>query len=212
MKTAFTALFALLCTVSSAAEPSLSGHSLQLVKAGRTLIVDNFTQQERAARRLTRGEWKIAGEIGSCTQDEELFKKYKDHGPAIWYDQEFQDAIVHFEFQPSDDCQQFVFTINGKGGHVFRFVTNEMATDVRAWDANHQGKRLVADGPRLAKGKWIPVTVELSGPKASVQIGESYKVAVEDPSYAVSKNVVGVSFHHGTLKLRNFQVLEAAPK
>jgi len=212
MKTAFTSIFALLCTVCTSAEPSLSGHSLQLVKASRPLVVDNFTQPERAGRRLTRGEWKIAGEIGSCTQDEELFKKYRDHGPAIWYDQDFQDAIIHFEFQPSSECQQFVFTVNGKDGHVFRFVTNETATDIRAWDVNHQGKRLVADGPGLAKEKWTPVTVELAGTKASLQIGDSYKMTVEDSSYAVPKIVVGVSFHHGTLKLRNFQLFEAATK
>jgi hypothetical protein len=212
MKITLAILFALFCTVGAAAEPSLSGHSLQLLKPAQTLIIDNFTQPERPQRRLTRGEWKIDGQTASCTQDEELFKKYNNHGPAIWFDQDFQNAIVHFEYQPSGDCQHFVFTVNGKDGHVFRFVTNEMATDIRAWDANHQGKRLVADGPRLAKGVWTPVTVEMAGPKACVQIGENYKVTVEDHSYSVPKNVVGVSFHHGTLKVRNFQVLAAEVK
>lgn len=191
---------------------SLGKHRLELATAGRAIVADDFTQQEKADRRLTRGDWKVAGGVAACEQDEELFKKYKSHGPAIWYDKTFKDAVIRFEFQSSNECKQFVFTVNGKEGHVFRFVMNEAGTDVRAWDANHQGKRLVADGPALAKGAWIPVTVELVGPKARVQIGDNYSAVAEDATYATEKSVVGVSFHHGSLKLRNFEVVEATSK
>lgn len=213
MRSLVAALLAVvLAPALSGADKSSGQHKLQLAAPGRIIVADVFSEQEKPRRRLTRGDWKVAGGVASCVQDEELFKKFNNHGPAIWYDETFKDAIIRFELEASSDCQQFVFTVNGKGGHVFRFVMNEMGTDVRAWDANHQGKRLVTDGPRLAKETWIPVTVELVGPKASVQIGDKFQARVEDASYSVEKTVVGVSFHHGTLKLRGFEVLEAVPR
>ncbi len=205
-------LFLLLATQLLAADAKPISHALELAKPGAAIVADDFTQQEKPNRRLTRGEWKVADGVAVCVQDEDLFKKYKNHGPAIWYDQSFQNAIIRFEMQPSRDCAQFVFTINGKDGHVFRFVMNEIATDVRAWGPNHESKRLASGGPPLAKDAWIPVTVELVGKEARVQIGDKYQVQIADDSYAAEKTVVGVSFHHGSLKLRNFAVHQAAAK
>lgn len=213
MKTTFTSLLLFLAANSLfAAETRQAGHSLKLAKASVTLLADDFTQAEKANRRLTRGDWTVKDGVASCQQDDELFKKYNSHGPAIWYDLEFQDAVVRFDFLPSNDCKQFVFTINGKPGHVFRFVMNEAGTDVRAWTADHKAKQLSKNGPPLAKGQWIPVTVEIVGSKASVQIGESYDTLIEDPGYAAAKNVVGVSFHYGSVKLRNFSLASASAK
>jgi hypothetical protein len=213
MKLTFTTLLLILvASTLTAAEPQTTTHSLKLAKAGATLLADDFTQAEKANRRLTRGDWTVKDGIASCQQDDELFKKYNNHGPAIWYDVEFQDAVVRFDFLPSTDCKQFVFTINGKPGHVFRFVMNEAGTDVRAWNADHKAKQLSKNGPALRKGQWTPVTVEIVGSKASVQIGDSYHTQIEDPSYAAAKNVVGVSFHYGNVKLRNFSVAAATSK
>jgi hypothetical protein len=213
MKSTFATFLAVLFVSSlSAAEPRISTHQLQLVKPGRVLVADDFTQAERSNRRLTRGEWIVKDGLAVCGHDEELFKKYKNHGPAIWYDQEFKDGVVRFDFQPSKDCKHFVFTVNGQDGHVFRFVTNEAGTDVRAWNADHKSKQLAKAGPVLPQGAWTSVTVEMAGNKACVQIGDKYQVVVDDPSYAVAKNVVGFSFHYGSVKLRNFELLEAMPK
>lgn len=213
MKTTSTCLLTLhLIAPLFAADSGPARHTLQLTKPGAAIVADDFTQQEKSNRRLTRGDWKVAAGIATCVQDEELFKKYKNHGPAIWYDQTFRDAVIRFEFQPSRDCSQFVFTVNGKEGHIFRFVMNDMGTDVRAWGPNHEPKRLASNGPPLPKDAWIPVTVELVGKQACVQIGDKYQVQVADDSYTAEKTIVGVSFHHGTLQLRNFSVSQATAK
>ena len=202
-----SALFVLLLTTASfAADPP---HQLQLAKPGKTLVADDFTAAEKAGRRLTRGDWKVSGGTATCEHDDELFKKYKNHGPAIWYDVDFENAVIRFDFLASSECKHFVFTVNGKDGHVFRFVMNDTGTDVRAWDANHKAKQLVKNGPALPKNQWTPVTVELVGSKACVHIGDHYVATLEDSSYAAAKTVVGVSFHYGDLKLRNFQLVEA---
>jgi hypothetical protein len=202
----------LLASTLFAADPQVAAHSFELAKPGRTLLSDDFTQPEKANRRLTRGDWKVASGIAACAHDDELFKKYKNHGPAIWYDHDFQNAVIRFDFLAGSACKHFVFTVNGKGGHVCRFVMNDAGTDLRAWDADHKPKQLAKNGPALPKNQWTPVTVELVGSKACVHIGDSYVATVEDPSYAAAKTVVGVSFHFGDLKLRNFQLVEATSR
>lgn len=211
MKHVFACLFSL-CTISLWAAEKPSPQPLALVQPGRTLVADSFTEPEKTNRRLTRGNWTVKDGMATCAHDEELFKKYKDHGPAIWYDQEFSDGVIRFEFLPSPECQHFVFTVNGGDGHVFRFVMNETGTDIRAWDSDHKARQLSKAGPPLPKIVWTPVMVELVGGKACVHIGEKYQQTVEDPSYAAPKTVVGVSFHYGSVQLRNFELIEAKSK
>lgn len=38
--------------------------------------------------------------VATCAQDDELYKKNKDHGPVIWYDVSFTDATVRFASRP----------------------------------------------------------------------------------------------------------------
>src|SRR5688572_6267530 len=109
MRTIYALLVLLLTGVCYSAEPS---HQLRLAKPGKTLLADDFTQIEMANRRLTRGDWKVAGGIASCAHDDELFKQYKNHGPAIWYDVDYQDAIVRFDFLAAEPTSHFVFTVN----------------------------------------------------------------------------------------------------
>ncbi len=212
MKLVLMAMAALLAATGLAGAEPAAKQELAIAQPGKLLVQDDFRQAEKMNRRLTRGEWMVKVGLAVCTQDDELFKKYKNHGPAIWYDQEFTDGIVRFEYWPSSECQHFVFTVNGAGGHVFRFVTNEIGTDVRAWTADHKPQQLAKQGPPLVKNAWTAVTVELLGPRACLHIGDKYQVTVESSSYAAAKTVVGVSFHYGTVKLRDLELRQAQSK
>jgi hypothetical protein len=172
------------------------------------LIRDEYSG-ELSTRRATRGPWKIAGGMAVCTQDDELFKKFKDHGPVIWYDAQFTDAVIKFAFKP-EKSKTFVFTVNGPNGHVFRFISSERGTSIVAFppSVDHKSKPLDRGGPKL-KEKWTPVTVELRGNKAIVQIGD-YKAEVDDPSLAGPKVVVGLGFSFGTMTLRDFSLTPIA--
>jgi len=194
-----------ICAFQASAEEE-TAHTPRLLKPGKAIVHDTFTGEEVSQRRLTRGDWKLQDNIASCTQDDEQFKKNKDHGPALWYDIDYHNAIISFEYKASKEVKGVVFTVNSKNGHVFRFVTNEV-TDVRAWDAEHNGKRLVSDGPRLKHEQWVKVTVELAGDKSVIQI-DDYVAEVQDASYDVDKSVVGFGHQYGTLSIRNFNVSE----
>lgn len=169
---------------------------------------DDFTAAKVAQRRAARGDWQIAGGIARCTQDDELFKKNKDHGPIIFYDVPTQDSTVHFAFKPHG-CKTLVFTLNGEKSHVFRVIANERNTAIRAFPAGspeHTAKPLAQDGPNLAQGEWTDVTIEIRGTKATVKMGKDYSKTVEDPAIGQAKANVSVGFSFGTLELQDFTV------
>ena len=185
-------IFAFAATVAPAAEP----------------LVDDRFEGESSKRRAMRGPWKIEGGTAKCTQDNELYKKFKDHGPVIWFDAAFHDAAVSFEFKPDDKVKTFVFTVNGAEGHVFRFVSSPAGTTIVAFPpgGDHKSLALARGGPKLVPGEWTKVSVELHGPKAKVSIGSSYSTEVEHMSIDREKTVVGLGFSFGTLELKNVRV------
>lgn len=171
---------------------------------------DDFTAAKVEQRRAARGDWQIAGGIARCTQDDELFKKNKDHGPIIFYDVPTQDSTVHFAFRPQG-CKTLVFTLNGEKNHVFRVITNDTTTAIRAFPAGstkHAAKPLAQDGPKLVQGEWTEVTVEIRGTKATVRMGKDYTKTVEDPAIGQSKVNVSVGFSFGMLEVKDFSVKE----
>ncbi|MBA4020221.1 MAG: hypothetical protein C0483_23925 [Pirellula sp.] len=177
------------------------------------LVEDRYQSKQLEGRRPTRGPWKIADGTAQCTQDDELFKKFKDHGPVVWYDAKFTDAAIHFEFKP-EKTKTFVFTVNGDEGHVFRFVSSAAGTTIVAFPPNpeHKSQALERGGPKLSEGVWTKVSVELRGPKAVVNIGDDYQAEVEHASLEWPKTVVGLGFSFGTLSLRNFRIVPIPAK
>lgn len=169
---------------------------------------DDFTQPKLEHRRAARGEWKIADGIARCTQDDELYKKNKDHGPIIFYDVPTKDSVIQFSFKPQG-VKNVVFTLNGASNHVFRILIGDKGTTTRAFPARskeHDPKTLAQDGPKIAQGEWTDVTVEIRGPKATVKIGKDYSKTVEDPAIAQPKTNISIGFSFGSLEVKGFEV------
>jgi hypothetical protein len=169
----------------------------------------DFTSAKLEKRRAERGDWKFSEGVARCTQDDALYKKNKDHGPVVWYDVPHQDVTIHFAFKP-EGCKTFVFTANGKEGHVFRFVTSATGTSLRGFPPEDKDHKSIAlgkpGGPKLNSGEWTDVTVELRGTKATVRIGKDYTAAVEHSSLARAKTNIGLGFSFGTLSVKDFSI------
>ena len=169
---------------------------------------DDFAQPKLEHRRAARGEWKIADGIARCTQDDELYKKNKDHGPIIFYDVPTKDSVIRFSFKPQG-VKNVVFTLNGASNHVFRILIGEKGATTRAFPAGskeHNPKALAQDGPKIAQGEWTEVTVEIRGAKATVKIGKDYSKTVEDPAIARPKTNISIGFSFGSLEVKGFEV------
>lgn len=173
---------------------------------------DSFSEPKLPIRRLTRGPWKLENGAATCTQDDALYAKFKNHGPVIWYDTKFTDATISFLFKPDPTTKTFVFTVNGAEGHIFRFVTSSRGTSIRAFPPeppDHQSIALGKPGPALTPGAWTQVKVTLNGTQTTVQIGDTYSETVTHPSLARPKTTLGLGFSFGTLAVKDLAI-EAA--
>jgi len=63
------------------------------------LLQNDFSDPETTQRRTLRGDWNIADGMATCMQDDELYKKHKDHGPIIFYDLPHESCTVSFQFK-----------------------------------------------------------------------------------------------------------------
>ena len=169
---------------------------------------DDFIADKQDGRRAMRGTWVFDHGSATCTQDDELYKKFKDHGPVVWQDVDFIDATVRFSMKADSEVQSFVFTINGADGHVFRFVSRPAPKKTLIKAFQREGEPdgiLVRDAPPLAVGKWTEVVVTFRGEVAMVKIGD-YEKALSHPAIAQAKTTVGLGFGFGTMSFKDFSV------
>lgn len=172
-----------------------------------TVFSDPFTDaQSPKERRASRGPWVIANGIAQVTQDDELYKKHQDHGPIVFYDLAFQDAVIEFAFQP-EAAKTFVFTVNGAEGHIFRTVTSERGTNLRAFPPNGEAKSIALQNLTelpLQQGQWTRMRIELRGPQAIVTLGEHPPITVSHASLARPKTNASLGFSFGRLAMKDF--------
>lgn len=179
-----------------------------------TLIEDKFDSPKKEGRDLSanRGEWKLEKGVATCTQDDKLYEKNKNHGPIMWYSTSFKDATVRFAYK-AEKCKQFVFTLNDDEGHVFRIVHGANGLSVRAWPPAEAGKEakaveLVPRGtksPALPEDKWVEAELKFAGKKCTVAIGD-FKQTVEHEAIAKEKTKLGLGFSFGTVSVRDVKV------
>lgn len=190
-----TALFLFLATASFAADAPL--------------LKDDFLLPKFEGRRAMRGEWKFAEGSATCTQDDALFKKNKDHGPILFYDLAYTDAVIHFAVKPDAANKMIVFTANGAEGHVFRLVFSAAGMGVRAFPPEEKDHKSISLGNeaavKLKTDGWTKVSVELRGTQATVKVGEFTKT-YEHASIARAKTNLSVGFSYGTVSVTELVV------
>jgi hypothetical protein len=182
--------------------------ALSSIAVGAPLFKDDFSDANLKARRAMRGDWKFAHGTATCTQDDALYKKFKDHGPIIFYDLVHTDATVRFSFK-ADGAKTLVFTANGEKGHVFRFVMSAAGTNIRAFPTDKPDAKSIAlatEKQPLKAGEWTPVEVKLAGSKATVKIGDAPAKTYEHASLAQAKVNLSVGFAFGTMSVKDFIV------
>lgn len=180
------------------------------VAADLPLLKDDFSAAKLEQRRALRGEWKFAEGVASCTQDDALYKKNKDHGPIIFYDLAYTDATIRFSYRADAAVKSVVFTCNGEAGHIFRFVTSAAGTGMRAFPADAKDHKSIALAQEkslaLKAGEWVPVTITLRGAKATVKIGD-FEKTYEHASLSRAKSNLSVGFGFGTLSVKDVVVM-----
>jgi hypothetical protein len=166
---------------------------------------DCFTEASHPLRKLSRGEWKVANGMATCTQSDALFKKFKDHGPIINWDLPTTDCVIEFEYRADAAVKAMIFTVNRTKGHAFRIMSKPAASRVIAYAADHDAPAISAPAPAMKVGEWQRVRVELRGSKATTLIaGEN--IELSQPDLAGPKANITIGFSYGTLAVRHLRV------
>jgi hypothetical protein len=189
----------LLCSTLNAQTPSV--------------FEDSFTAETLHQRKALRGPWKIGGGDALCTQDDELYKKFKNHGPILIYDLPFQDGEVSFSYRPDQAVKNFVFTLNAAKGHLYRFVTSGKNTTVRAYVIKEGAEKpdslpVGEAGPPLKPGEWTRVSIVIAGSKATLKIGDNFTTTAEHASYMKDKATISLGFSFGTVGIKDFKIVK----
>lgn len=169
-------------------------------------IADDFRAAELSFRKLGRGDWKVAGGMTTCTQDDALYKKFKDHGPMITYSVPIVDANVKLSFRPDDKVKNVVFTINSNTGHVFRIVSSPLTSRAFVFVGDdHKNSPLATDLPKLIVNEWNRLEVDVRGKKLSIKYGE-YVKSFESDALVGEKANVTIGFAFGTLAVKDVAI------
>ena len=180
-----------------------------ILAADAPLLRDGFSSAKLDQRRAMRGEWKFADQTATCTQDDELFKKNKDHGPILFYDLAYSDAVIRFTVKPDANTKTIVFTANGAKAHLFRLVFSSAGMAVRAFPAESQDHKAIAlaneAAVKIKAGEWNSVTIEMRGSNATVKVGD-FARTYQHASIGLAKVNLSVGFSFGTLSVKDLVV------
>lgn len=64
------------------------------------LLRDDYSTPQHPTRKPQRGDWKIDDSVAFVKQDDQLYKKYQNHGPIMVYEIPHSDVSAVVEFKP----------------------------------------------------------------------------------------------------------------
>ena len=189
----------------------VASRELILLEPGKVIVADDFAEKQMAKRVFLRGEWTVANGVASVVQDDEIYRKFNNHGPIIRYDFPFEDAIINFDYK-GNGMRAFHCTVNGddKWG-LFRLGMNPTQSRLWTW-VDGEGVNLFDGGPSLKDDEWVSVTIEFCGDTVAVYVGDEFQKTVTHSNFAKPKLFTGVRHAFGSFNMRNFSITEGTPK
>ena len=187
------------------------------------LIKDDFSSESYAPRNAARGDWKIEDGVASVKQNDEQYKKHKNHGPIVIYTVAHDDATAVMEFKPTG-CKTVVFTMDAEeGGHAFRVKMRTASKKAskgkgkkgpkstivtyaaKVGDKKAEQIELSNEIPKLIDGQWNRLEVTVKGDKATVKLGDQ-TVHVQHARIDQKKKIAKLSFSFGGIAIRKFEL------
>ena len=159
----------LMCLVPS---PSFAGKNAsiepKLTKIGSPVVNESFDGKLGNEFRGVKGEWKIID--GVLVAREIAADK---HAAVMNFQKKNRNSVVRFSFKLDDETTGFHFSLNHKGGHLFRAIiaANKLtiSLDKNKKDPKSKAVALASAKGSFAQGKWYTMQVEMVGDRVLVQ-------------------------------------------
>ncbi len=185
---AFLTSYSALFNASCWAEKNVELKPL-IAKVASPTLSETFDKKFGEPMQAKRGEWKtvdgvlIGKEIAS-----------EKHAGVLHFEKPNRNSVVRFSFKVDGTTKGFHFSLNRKGGHLFRVITTPTQLSISVdKDKKDPESKIVSIGKAkgsFQQGKWYTMQVEMIGDKVAVQTdngvkvqGQHVKLDVDKPQY-----------------------------
>lgn len=207
MKCVLTCLLSLTATVCFAEKNAEITPAL--AKPGKVVLDEKFDGPKLSAGWAgVKGDWKP---VEGVLIGKEL--KSDKHAAVLNYKHSNKNSIVRFSFKLDAKTKGFHFSLNHKGGYLFRALVSETGMIVRT-DHSKKDKSIKSEVIGKAKGKfeqgkWYTMQVEMVGEKVVIQTDNGVKVSGSNKRLDTDKPGYRFILRNETLSLDDVKVWAA---
>lgn len=167
-------LRSLVCIVSlvCATVPVLADKNVtiepKIAKVGSPVVNESFDGELAEAFKGVKGQWKITDGV---LVGKEL--ESDKHAAVMNFQKKNHDSVVRFSFKLDGETKGFNFSLNHKGGHLFRSVIapTKLTINLDKDKKDPKSKAIVMANSKgkFEQGKWYTMQIEMVGDRVVVQ-------------------------------------------
>ena len=180
----------------------------KLATLGSPVLAETFDSAFPESARIAKGQWIV--QDGVVVAKELAADK---HAAVMSIGSANRDSVVRFSFRLDGETKGFNFSLNRKGGHLFRVVVSPNALAVNLdkdkKDPDSKAIALVKEKAQFEQGKWHTMQVEIVGDKVAVQTDNGVSVDASHPKLDTDKPNYRFVMRDATLSIDDLHVWEA---
>ena len=179
----------------------------KIASVGSPVLTESFDGELPKTFQSAKGEWKVAD--GTLVAKELAEDK---HAAVLNLQKKNRNSVVRFSFKMDDKTNGMHFSLNHKGGHLFRVIVfpNRLAIslDKDKKDPKSKPQVLANEKGDFEQGKWYTMQVEMLGDQVVVQTDNAIVAEAKHPKLDTNKPNYRFIMRKQTLAIDDIHVWE----
>jgi hypothetical protein len=179
-----------------------------IARLGSVIASESFDQPLAKPMQAVKGEWKT---IDGVLVGKELAAD--EHAAVLNYQQKNRNSVVRFSFQLNDQTKGFNFSLNHRGGHLFRVIVSpaKLAISLDKDKKDPASKPMVLANAKgdFQQGKWYTLQVEMVGDRVVAQTDHGIRVKASHAKLDTDKPNYRFVMRGESLSIDDLQIWEA---
>ena len=199
-------LLSVFCISSAHADKNVTMSTL-ITTIGSPIVNESFDSALSETASAVKGEWTV---IDGVLVGKEL--EADKHAAVLNYQKANRNSVVRFSFKLDDQTSGFNFSLNHKGGHLFRVVVSPSKLTVNLdkdkKDPASKAVVLATEKGQFDQGKWYTMQIEMVGDKVAVQTDNGVTAQASHPTLDTDKPNYRFVMADKTLSIDDLQIWE----
>lgn len=179
----------------------------RVAKIGSPTLVESFDGDLGKSFQAAKGVW---GNADGVLQGQEL--KADKHAAVLNFQKKNRNSVVRFSFKLDDETKGFHFSLNHKGGHLFRTVVTPtkltINLDKDKKDPKSKAKVLANSKGNFEQGQWYTMQIEMVGDRVVVQTDNGITAEAQNAKLDTNKPNYRFVMRGKTLSIDDLSVWE----